>query len=81
MGAEFVKTSTGYNYVKTEDGKYTYYGATDHDLKLMRKHSAAQVQVKAAGCVGNLEAILRVKEFGVTRIGTGSTESIMDDAR
>ena len=77
----FVKTSTGYNYVKDEYGNYSYRGATDHDLKLMRQHSAPEVQVKAAGSVGNLSAILRVRELGVTRVGTKGTEAILEDAR
>lgn len=79
--ADFVKTSTGYNFVKGEDGKYSYEGATDHDLRLMRAHSDPDVQVKAAGGVGYLEAILRVREIGVTRIGTGHTEEILEDAK
>ena len=36
-GADFVKTSTGYGFVKGPDGKYSYQGATEHDLVLMRK--------------------------------------------
>lgn len=79
--ADFVKTSTGYNYVKGADGKYSYQGATDHDLRLMRAHSAPRVQVKAAGSVGNLDAILRVRELGVTRVGTKGTRKIIEDAR
>ena len=78
---DFVKTSTGYNYVKGLDGKYTYQGATEHDLKLMRQYSDPQVQVKAAGGVGNLDAILKVKELGVTRVGTKGTRKIIEDAR
>jgi len=39
-GVEFVKTSTGYGFAKGADGKYSYEGATEHDLILMRKHSA-----------------------------------------
>jgi hypothetical protein len=34
----------------------------------------------AAGGVGNLEAILRVRGLGVTRIGTGHTEEVIEDA-
>ena len=80
--ADWVKTSTGYNYVKGEDGKYSYQGATNHDLKLMRENSAPEVQVKAAGCVRTLDAILRVREdYQVTRIGTGQTEQILADAK
>ena len=78
---DFVKTSTGYNYVKGPDDKYSYQGATDHDLKLMRQYSAPGVQVKAAGGVGNLDAILMVKDLGVTRVGTKGTRKIIEDAR
>jgi len=78
---DFVKTSTGYNYVKGPDNQYSYRGATEHDLKLMRQHSAPQVQVKAAGGVGNLDAILKVKAMGVTRVGTKGTRQIIEDAR
>jgi deoxyribose-phosphate aldolase len=46
--AAFVKTSTGYGFVKQENGMYAYQGATEHNLKLMRKHSSASVQLKAA---------------------------------
>jgi deoxyribose-phosphate aldolase len=77
----FVKTSTGYGFVKGEDNKYSYKGATDHDLELMRKHCSPEVQVKAAGCVRTLDDVLRVKEIGVTRIGASATESILAEAR
>jgi len=76
----FVKTSSGYNYVRGPDGKYSYEGATDHDLKLMREHSDPEVGVKAAGGVGNLDAILRVRDLGVTRIGTSHSEEVIKDA-
>lgn len=77
----FVKTSTGYGFVKGEDNKYSYKGATDHDLELMRKHCSPEVQVKAAGGVRTLDDVLRVKEIGVTRIGASATESILAEAR
>ncbi len=78
--ADFVKTSTGYNFVKGDDGKYFYEGATDHRLELMRKHSAPEVQVKAAGGIRGLDAFIKVKEMGITRVGTGQTESVVKDA-
>lgn len=80
IGVDFVKTSTGYNYLKGLDGKYDYQGATLHDLKLMRKHTSPQVQVKAAGHSGTLEVVLRLREIGVTRTGTGQTKQLHDDA-
>ena len=76
----FVKTSTGYGMVKGADGKYGYQGATEHDLKLMRKHSAPEVQVKAAGGVRSLDDLLQVREWGVTRIGATATAQILNDA-
>lgn len=80
LHVDFVKTSTGYCYNKEPDGRYSYLGATEHDLLLMRKYSAPWVQVKAAGNVGNLDAILHLREIGVTRVGTGQLERIMKDA-
>ncbi len=78
--ADFVKTSTGYNYIKGPDGKYSYQGATMHDLKLMREHSAPEVQVKAAGNSGSLEIVLKLREIGVTRTGTGKTVELYKNA-
>jgi len=77
----FVKTSTGYGFVKGENNKYSYKGATDHDLELMRKHCSPEVQVKAAGGVRTLDDVLRVREIGVTRIGASATEAILTEAR
>jgi len=77
---DFVKTSTGYNYIKGPDGKYSYQGATMHDLKLMREHSAPEVQVKAAGNSGSLEIVLKLREIGVTRTGTGKTAELYKNA-
>ncbi len=77
IGVAFVKTSSGYGFVKQTDGSYNYKGATEHDLRLMRKHSAPQVQVKAAGGVRTLEDTLKVREWGVTRIGATATAAIV----
>jgi deoxyribose-phosphate aldolase len=80
-GADFVKTSTGYGFVKGADGKYFYLGATDHDLRLMRKHSPPNVQVKAAGGVRTLEDLLKVKALGATRCGASATIAILEEAK
>lgn len=74
---DFVKTSTGFGFVRGKEGGYDYCGATDHDLKLMRKHSAPGVGVKASGGVRNLDRTLEVVALGVTRIGTGSAPAIL----
>jgi deoxyribose-phosphate aldolase len=76
----FVKTSTGYGFVKQPSGDYNYLGATDHVLRLMRAHSAAGVQIKAAGGVRTLDDLLRVRSLGVTRIGATATAAILDEA-
>ncbi len=79
--ADFVKTSTGYGFVKGRDGKYAYKGATPKDLKLMRMYAEQEVQVKAAGGVRTLDDVLKVKRLGVTRIGATATAAIIDEAR
>ncbi|MDH5399257.1 MAG: deoxyribose-phosphate aldolase [Cyclobacteriaceae bacterium] len=81
VGADFVKTSTGYGFVKGDDGKYSYAGATHADLKLMRKHAAPEVQVKAAGGVRTLDDLLAVKELGVTRVGATATIAMLEAAK
>lgn len=78
---EFVKTSTGYGFVKGADGKYSYEGATEHDLVLMRKHSAPEVQIKAAGGVRTLDDLLKVKALGVTRVGATATAAMLEEAK
>jgi deoxyribose-phosphate aldolase len=70
LGVDWVKTSTGYG-----SG-----GATMEDLALMRKHSPANVQVKAAGGVRDLDTLLKIRELGVTRCGASRTQEILDDA-
>ena len=78
-GADFVKTSTGYGFVKGADGKYSYQGATEADLKLMRAHCSSRVQVKAAGGVRDLDALIRVRELGTTRCGATATAAMLED--
>jgi len=77
----FVKTSSGYGFVKQDNGMYSYKGATDHHLNLMRKHSTASTQIKAAGGIRKLDDVLRVRELGVTRIGATATEEIINEAK
>ncbi|KAF9883706.1 hypothetical protein FE257_003044 [Aspergillus nanangensis] len=81
LGVAFVKTSTGYGFVKREDGAYNYKGATVRDLKLMRATAGEKVQVKAAGGVRTLDDLLHVMSLGVTRIGATATVAILEDAR
>lgn len=69
LNADWVKTSTGYGTG----------GATDEDLRLMRQHSPAQVQVKAAGGVRSLDRLLAVRALGVTRVGATATVPILEE--
>jgi deoxyribose-phosphate aldolase len=71
IGADWVKTSTG----------YAPSGATLPDLELMRKHSPPSVQVKAAGGIRDLDALLTVRAIGVSRVGATRTESMLEDCR
>ncbi|HVT73613.1 MAG TPA: deoxyribose-phosphate aldolase [Lacunisphaera sp.] len=80
LGVAFVKTSTGYGFVKQANGDYNYRGATDHHLRLMRQHSGPAVQIKAAGGVRTLDDLLRVRALGVSRIGATATETILAEA-
>jgi deoxyribose-phosphate aldolase len=76
----FVKTSTGYGFVKQIDGSYNYSGATDHDLILMRENCNPEIQIKAAGGIRDLDTLLRVRNLGVTRVGATATKEIISEA-
>ncbi len=71
LGADWVKTSTG----------YARGGATLDDLRLMRRHSPPHVQVKAAGGVRTLDALLEVRALGVTRVGATRTREILEEVK
>ena len=79
-GADFVKTSTGFGFVKNADGNFNYRGATVEDIELMRKFSGPEVQVKCAGGVRTLDDLLRMKAAGATRSGATATEVMMEEA-
>ncbi|MBK8028752.1 MAG: deoxyribose-phosphate aldolase [Chloroflexi bacterium] len=71
LGADWVKTSTG----------YAPSGATDDDLKLMRQHAPPQVQVKAAGGVRTLDRLLEIRALGVTRSGATRTVEMLEECK
>ncbi len=71
LGVDWVKTSTGFGTS----------GATLEDLRLMRKHSPASVQLKASGGVKTLDFVLAAREIGVTRCGSSRTREILDECR
>jgi deoxyribose-phosphate aldolase len=80
-GADWVKTSTGYGFVKQADGSYNYKGATEHDLVLMRASCSPKVQVKAAGGVRDLDGLIRVRDLGGSRCGATATAAMLDEFR
>ncbi|MGD0086224.1 MAG: deoxyribose-phosphate aldolase [Verrucomicrobiota bacterium] len=80
-GADWVKTSTGFGFVKQPDGGYNYQGATAHDLELMRAACSSRVGVKAAGGVRDLDGLMRVRDLGASRCGASATAAILDEYR
>jgi deoxyribose-phosphate aldolase len=71
IGVDWVKTSTG----------YAPGGATLPDLELMRKFSPPAVQVKAAGGIRDLDALLTVRAIGVSRVGATRTKDMLEECR
>jgi deoxyribose-phosphate aldolase len=71
LGVDWVKTSTGFGSS----------GATPDDLRLMRTHSPAKVQIKASGGVRTLDFVLAAREIGVTRCGSSRTGDILDECK
>jgi deoxyribose-phosphate aldolase len=78
LKVDFIKTSTGYGFVKQADGTFLTKGATIDDLKLMRKHADPAVQIKAAGGIRNLKDMLSAIDAGATRIGATATAAILE---
>lgn len=81
VGADYVKTSSGFGFVKGDDGNYSYVGATIENLKLMRASSGPNVKVKAAGGVRTLDGLLAVQKIGTSRCGATATILILEDAK
>jgi deoxyribose-phosphate aldolase len=77
----FVKTSTGYGFVKQPNGFYAYRGATEYIVTLMREHCDPKIQVKAAGGIRTLDEMLRLRALGAARIGATATEAILEEAK
>ena len=69
VGADFVKTSTG----------FSTGGATVHDVKLMRETVGPDMGVKAAGGIHNRAEAEAMIEAGATRIGASSGIAIVTE--
>lgn len=61
-GAQFVKTSTGFNK----------HGATVEDVALMKATVGEKMMVKASGGIRTLQDALQMIEAGASRLGTSS---------
>jgi deoxyribose-phosphate aldolase len=69
-GADFVKTSTGFN------GE----GATPEVIDVMLKTVGETMKVKASGGIRSWETAVNFLDQGCSRLGVGSTEAVLDDA-
>ena len=78
-GADYVKTSSGFGFVKQSNGDYNYVGATIPVLELMKKSVGPNVKVKAAGGVLTLDQLLAVQAAGCSRCGATATTTMMED--
>ena len=66
-GADYIKTSTG----------FSTGGATFEDVKLMKKHSAPHLKVKAVGGISSLEDAEKMIALGADRLGTSRIVKIV----
>ena len=64
-----IVTASGADYIKTSTG-FSTGGATFEDVALMRKYVGADVKVKAAGGISNVEDAEKFIELGADRLGT-----------
>ena len=80
VGADYVKTSSGFGFVKQANGDYNYQGATIPVLELMKNSVGPKVKVKAAGGVRTLDQLLSVQSAGCARCGATATSKMMEDA-
>jgi deoxyribose-phosphate aldolase len=69
--ADFVKTSTG----------FSTFGATAHDVELMRRTVGPNVGVKASGGIRTLEDFRSMVAAGASRVGASASVKIVDASR
>ena len=69
-GVDFLKTSTG----------YAEKGATVEAVQLMRKHLAANIQIKASGGIKTYTFAKQLIDAGATRLGCSSSINIVNEA-
>ena len=76
--ASEISVSAGANFIKTSTG-FSSYGATEDDVRLIRKSVGPDIGVKASGGVKTLSSLNMLVEAGANRIGTSSALSIIDE--
>ena len=69
-GVDFMKTSTG----------YAETGATVHAVKLMRKHLADAIKIKASGGIRTFNFAKELIDAGADRIGCSSSIKILHES-
>lgn len=77
----YVKTSTGYGFVKQPNGFYAYKGATLMDLEIMKEFVKPPTKIKAAGGIRTLDDVLLMRKMGVSRVGATATAAILEDLK
>ena len=68
-GADFIKTSTGFSFL----------GATEEDIKLIRKKVGSDMGIKASGGIKTLTDLKILVKAGANRIGTSNAISIINE--
>lgn len=80
-GVDFLKTSTGFGFVRQESGAFSTRGATVEAVRWMRAVAPAAVAIKASGGIRTLDQVLEFERLGCTRIGVSATAAIMAEAQ
>ena len=76
--ASEIAVSAGANFIKTSTG-FSSYGATEDDVRLIRKSVGPDIGVKASGGVKTLSIFNMLVKAGANRIGTSSALSIINE--
>ncbi|HLB25383.1 MAG TPA: deoxyribose-phosphate aldolase, partial [Nitrospirota bacterium] len=69
VGAEFVKTSTGFGPS----------GARPGDVAILKESAIGKAKVKASGGIKDLDSLVRMVQAGAERIGTSSGVAIVEE--
>lgn len=70
-GVDFIKTSTG----------YAAEGASVHAVKLIRKHAAESIKIKASGGIKNYAFAKELIDAGANRLGCSSSLEIIKESK